>query len=607
MMRGSIHRAWLVASLVGFGMGTPVAHGQQPHTPGSSPGAATDGSAITETPAPAPDPAPASRSAPPPAPNDNQARVTLSLTDPSPVIGLSGETMLTVDVDNPPLHPMPMPRILCSVGQIEDLSREGPARFTARYILPTSRFPQPAILVAEFPDPRSPLRGMVAIRLRAATTYSFRTDPGAQGTLRVGDRDFGPRTAGADGRVQVPVVVPPGVDFATARSVNQYGKSTEQIVDLRVPYSQRLLFAAPESLRAGAVGEVAVYAVEPSGRPANAAMIVLRAGKNRVHPLGSRLAGEARFLVGAPTVLRQRSMRIEAQLKDQNTTLIATRIALLPGDAAGLALEPEAHHLARSPGSSMRVFLGAEDAFGNPVDAGRTSVLVDGKPAAVQTDASGVPMVTVQSPQPIGRREEVVVEGVLDRAVALRRIPVGVRPRLRSETLDLIAYPRYTVTPRMGVLTNFGPLAGATFFVDGLVCPSRRDQGLALGLSLGLIESRFTASSASGISRTSLSTIPLSVQVRQHWVHDRAFAGVSASAGVAVAIARVSTYGFTTTGRSVGAAAEAAVEAGFLFRTGHLVASLRYVGIYLSDFSSGEHMASNAGGAMADLGYRIVW
>jgi hypothetical protein len=516
--------------------------------------------------------------------------------------------LLSIDVENPPTTPMPMPRMLCSVGQIEDLGRDGPARFTARYILPSGRFPQPAILVAEFPDLRGPLRGMIAVGLRAAATPSFRTDPGAQVTLRVGDRDFGPQVAPADGVVRVPVVVPPGVNFAIARSVNQHGKFSEGMVDLRVPYSQRLLFAAPETLVAGEVGEVAVYAVEPSGRPANAAVIELRAGKNRVQPLGSRTPGEARFLVSAPTILRQKTMRIEAQLKEQSTTRVATRIALLPGPAAGLVLEPEAPHLERKPTSSLRVFLGAEDAFGNPVDAGRAGVLINGQPASVQAGTDGQPMVVVRAQEPAIPHAEVVVEGVLDRGHAFARIPIGARIRPAGpQASNVIAYPRRTLTPRLGVLTNFGPLVGATLFVDGFVYPSARDRGLGLGLGLGFIESRFAAESAGGISNIDLSTFPLSFQIRQQWAYGRAFAGVGAGAGFAVSVARVHSYGATTVSSSFGGIAEASVEGGLLLRKAHLVLAVRYVGLYLSDFSGGDRVAGSAGGAVMDVGYRLVW
>jgi hypothetical protein len=533
--------------------------------------------------------------------------VTLSLADPSPVIGVTGETELRIEVTDPPESPMPLPRVLCSAGQIEDLGREGPSTFTARYILPSGRFPQPAILVAEFGNSRWPLRGMTPVRLRAAATPSLRTDPGAQVTLRVGDRDFGPQTAPADGVVHVPVVVPPGVEFATARSLNQHGKTTEQMLDLRVPYSQRLLFVPPEALVAGAVAEVAVYAVETSGHAANASTLVMRAQGAKVHPLGSRVAGEARFLVTAPTILKEKSLRLEAQLKGQGTTRVATRIALVPAKAAGLSLEPEAPYLARDGRTALRVFLGAEDAYGNPVDAGRADVLVDGKAALVTSSDNGEPMIVVSAPAGSGRRE-VIVEGVLDDGHAIRRIPIGVRqgPARRNRPLAILS-PRYTLTPRLGMLWNLGTEAGATFFVEAAAYRSTRHPDFGMGFSLGIVESWFDAESAGGITRTSLATLPALFEIHRRFVGSHSFLALGAGAGFAVSFARMRSYGATVTGHGYGAALEAIVESGFLLGNAHLVFSLRYLAVYLAELSSHDHISGNAAGAVVDIGYRLVW
>jgi len=534
-----------------------------------------------------------------------QPVVTLTLADPSPVIGVTGETELRIEVTDPPSDPMPMPRVLCSVGQIEDLGREGPARFTARYILPAGRFPQPTIIVAEFANLMWPLRGMIAVQLRAATTEHLHTDPGVQVTLRVGDRDFGPQIAQADGWVHIPVVVPPGVEFAAARAVNQRGKATEQMLDLHVPYAQRVLFAAPDVLVAGNIAEVAVYAVDPSGHPASGGDLILRAGDAKVHPLGSRVPGEARFLVRAPTILREKSLRIEAQLKGQSTTRVATRIALVPAPATGLTLEPEAPYLGRAPGASLRVFLGAEDVFGNPVDAGRAEVLVGGEPAWVKADADGEPVVVVQTPaQPAPK--EVVVEGVLDMGYAIRRIPIGImqrppRPKYATEQPS----PHYTLTPRLGLLWNLGDATGATLFVDALAFRSPRHPDFGVGLSLGLVQSWFATESASGIARASLATLPILVRVHYRAHAGRAFLGLGAGVGFAMAWARTRTYGATIVGNSYGAAGDASIETGIRLRHGQCVASLRYLAVYLDTFSSGDRISGNAGGAMLDVGYRL--
>ena len=544
--------------------------------------------------------------APPAPPQKTRPSVTLTLAEPSPVIGVTGETELRIEVTDGPSEPMPMPRVLCSVGQIEDLGREGPASFTARYILPAGRFPQPAIIVAEFANLSWPLRGMTTVRLRAATTPSLRTDPGAQVTLRVGDRDFGPQTAPADGVVHIPVVVPPGVEFATARSVNQHGKAAEQILDLRVPYSQRVLFSAPDLLVAGSVAEVAVYAVEPSGRPANGGSLILRAADAKVHPLGSRMPGEARFLVRAPTILREKSLRIEAQIKGQSTTRMATRIALVPAPATGLTLEPEAPHLGRTPGSSLRVFLGAEDVFGNLVDAGRAEVLVNGEAAQVKADVDGEPMVVVKTPAPSGGRQDVVVEGVLDMGYAIRRIPIGIRQRApRPLPVEAGPPPRYTLTPRLGLLWNLGDATGATLFIDALAFRSARYPNFGVGLSLGLAQSWFAGENASGITRASLATLPILFRVQYRASLGRTFLGLGAGVGFAMSWIRAQSYGATIVGNSYGAAGEASFETGFRLRQGSFVASLRYLAVYLDTFSSGDRIAGNAAGAVLDIGYRL--
>jgi hypothetical protein len=534
--------------------------------------------------------------------------VTLTLADPSPVIGVTGETELRIEVTHPSELPVPLPRVLCSAGHVEDLGREGPATFTARYILPSGRFPQPAILVAEFASPRGLLRGFSPVRLRAAATPALRTDPGAQVTLHVDDRDFGPQTAPADGMVHIPVVVPPGVEFATARSVNQHGKATEQVLDLRVPYSQRLLFVPPATLAAGTVAEVAVYAVDSSGRPANAATLVMRAQEAKVQPLGSRVAGEARFLVTAPTVLKDKYLRLEAQIRNQRTTRIVSRVPLVPAKAAELSLSPEAPYLARGGRTDLRVFLNAEDAYGNPVDASRADVMVDGKAAEVKATDDGEPMVMVSPPTGSGRRN-VVVEGVLDDGHAIRRIPIGIRrPRPMVRPPTNLA-PRYTLTPSLGLLWNLGPEAGAAFSIEAAAYRSARLPNLGLGLSLAVVQSWFDTSSQGGITRTTLTTVPLLFEVHQRFLfrRARAYVGLSAGAGFAAGIGRLRTYGTTVTGHGFGAALEGGLESVFMLGDAHLVLSLRYLAVYLDKLSSGDRITGNAAGATAGLGYRLIW
>jgi hypothetical protein len=216
-------------------------------------------------------------------------------------------------------------------------------------------------------------------------------------------------------------------------------------------------------------------------------------------------------------------------------------------------------------------------------------------------------MVVVQTPaQSAGAPKEVVVEGVLDTGYAIRRIPIGIKLRPpRAKYPGEQPSPRYTLTPRLGLLWNLGDAAGATLFVDALAFRSPRHPDFGVGLTLGLVQSWFAAESASGITRASLATLPILVRVHYRANAGRAFLGAGAGVGFAMAWARTRTYGSTIAGSSYGAAGDASVETGIHLRHGQFVASVRYLAVYLDTFSSGDRISGNAGGAMIDVGYRL--
>ena len=538
-----------------------------------------------------------------------EPRVTLSLEDPSPIIGVAGETLLRIEVLDAPTTPMPIPRVLCSVGQVEDLSREGDTIFTARYILPAGRFPQPSILVAEFAIPSGSLRGLLISRLRAATTVMAHSDPGTQMTVRVGDKEFGPQTAPANGWVRMPVVVPPGVDFAIARSENKHGKATESVRELRVPYSRQVLLVAPERLAAGQIGEAVVYAVEPSGRPAPSAQLTLQSvPKLNLQPLGGRIPGEARFVFQAPKVLSDKAIDLQAMLGGQTTTFVKSRVALVPARPSGVTLDAESDHLDTEPGKELRVFLGAEDGYGNVVDAGKASVLVDGIPTAVRSSETGTPMVIVKTPRHSQHQRTVDVEAVLDGRYATLDLPIGWPSDPKTDSYERALRPRATVLPKVGTLWNLGKANGLTLFIEGMRHRQRTLPGFGLGLSAGLVLTWFNAQNSQGVSESTIGSLPLLAILSHRFAFDRWIVGGTVGAGFCLSIASVAGFkNYRTTGYSFGTAGSASIEAGRLLTTGHLVASLRYLFLYLDKFSTGDQIMNNAGGLVAEVGYRQTY
>ncbi len=103
--------------------------------------------------------------------------------------------------------------------------------------------------------------GFAALPLSGGGDAEVRTRPGAVVSVSIGPETFGPLRAGADGTAVVPVVVPPGVDFA-----QQGGR----LIDLHVPRTRTVQLAPLDRELAADRDqeiEIAVAAVSRAGEP----------------------------------------------------------------------------------------------------------------------------------------------------------------------------------------------------------------------------------------------------------------------------------------------------------------------------------------------------
>src|SRR5436190_6391953 len=110
----------------------------------------------------------------------------------------------------------------CGAGSVEELRQVAPGEWRALWRAPKSLAPRVALIVVRSGD----AAGFVALPLSGGGDAEVRTRPGAVVSVEIGAERFGPIRAGPDGSALVPVVVPPGVDFA------QQG---ERLIDLHVP------------------------------------------------------------------------------------------------------------------------------------------------------------------------------------------------------------------------------------------------------------------------------------------------------------------------------------------------------------------------------------
>ncbi len=530
--------------------------------------------------------------------------VVLSLASTSPVLGIDAETDLRIVATGDFPWPLPMPRIVCSAGRIEDVVREGPTSFSARFVLPPTRFPQVALIIADLSHDALVLHGTLTVRLRAAASPAFRTDPGAKVTVQVGDKEFGPVIARRDGSIHVPVVVPPGIDFALARSVNRHGKSSQQLIDLKIPPSRRMLILAPEKLAAGSAGEVVVMAADANGQPLPPSAVTLTSSGPRPQPLGGRNLGEARFLVRAPAVLVDPTLHLEASLRNQPEINEEVDLILVPAPTSQLILEREPLPPEPGPLRSLRLVLSTKDVFGNPTDPGDASTLVDGKPVAARSTMDGRAILTVRPPASMVG-DTIEVEAALENAYAVDHVPLSLFQRKRPP--DPFLPTRFTVTPRLGLMWNTQQQPGATVLVEGLFSFRPGPNGLAVGLAAGYLHNRFSAGHDIGAGDVTLAQIPVLALARYR--HRLQRIGLSGGVGLGTAIvqSRIGVFDRTLSGYSMAFAWEASAEVSFLWFRSQAVMGLRYLSLRPGEFSSGDVILGDTGGLVLDAGYRYGW
>jgi len=174
-------------------------------------------------------------------------QVSIALEPVAPVKGQDKEARLMVRMvrpDGTPDDSGAPPVLRASVGQVEGLERTGPGTWQARYVLPQTRYPEVAILVAlsAWPHPQSihGAFGAVRVPLAASVDLPGESDPRASVSLEVAGKTFGPVRTGPDGRFRLPIIVPPGHRFALVRAVDDDGNTRRTRLDLKVPPTDRL-------------------------------------------------------------------------------------------------------------------------------------------------------------------------------------------------------------------------------------------------------------------------------------------------------------------------------------------------------------------------------
>ncbi len=363
--------------------------------------------------------------------------VTLTPARPKLLLGTDAEVTVTVDVRGPESESFVPVRALANVGTLEAPRAAGsPGHFIARYLPPAERHPQVALLVVELASGARRMHVAARIMLEGATVVPFHTSPGATVTMRVADRNFGPVVADRQGRVEIPIQVPPGIRAGTARAVDQYGAARETEVDLQQAPFPRVLVLAPPTLDVGSFSEIVLVAVELDGTPASSSRLTLGASAGLLHPLGAGALGEARFLFEAPRKLGSGAVALTALAAGPPPSRSDTAVAMRVGASTQLTISPSTRKLVVASGETARVAVSAHDAFGNPTNATGVAITVDGQPRPVTIGAGGLGTLTVDAPAKFNDRARISIEAKLGGIRTIEEIHVTGGPPTRI-TVDI--------------------------------------------------------------------------------------------------------------------------------------------------------------------------
>src|SRR5581483_2311938 len=122
------------------------------------------------------------------------AKVHAVITPARPhlVLGQESEMALAIEVrDNDTGVTFAPERAIASIGTIASVTAAGEGHFVARYIAPSARFPQAAIIVVDLAGGGQHLRATTCLPLYAATQMPFHTSPNASVAVRIENQTFG--------------------------------------------------------------------------------------------------------------------------------------------------------------------------------------------------------------------------------------------------------------------------------------------------------------------------------------------------------------------------------------------------------------------------------
>jgi len=273
-----------------------------------------------------------------------------------------------------------------SGGEVTNLTNMGGGKHTARFAAPKVNFPQFALVtLASAANPDGNF-GYQKVPLHGAVDYPVEASPNSSVMLKIEGKEYGPVKASTEGRANVPVVVPPGIDKATLVTIVD-GTSTEKGIDLRVPPTRLLsLFPLPKMVPSDSSLSVPVRTVilNADGSPNTNAALSMTVSSGTISAAKHVKSGiyEARWI--PPESDESSTATIEVKVGDGEVQNDSMDVELGPRRAAVIALSTDPAEIDEGV-KSAKVNYVVTSASGQPMDSQVLSVntlgaSIDGAP-----------------------------------------------------------------------------------------------------------------------------------------------------------------------------------------------------------------------------------
>lgn len=349
------------------------------------------------------------------------------------VLGPDSQTELTIRVFDPsgaPADQVP-PTLLASVGEIGQVRRSAPGKFTASYRAPATGSPRVAIILCRVRGRQGLIVGWTRVPLWGQGRVSVVTKPASRVVLRIGESAFGPVESDEVGRAELNILVPPGPKQGVAETIDRAGNQSKKTIDLGVlPFSRVAAFALDQAVVADGTQQsgLVAFAVDARGVALGDAPLTATAKRGLAGAVVQLAPGVYRIDYQAPAQVGEGSDQVVVQLANERASRVAVDIALTAGDpsAIAVAIEPTSYRA----GSSVRptLVLRATDSAGNPSSASLVDVDVEGGVLGVPTPALDGVAYPIEVDDHYRGRRQLVVRARATRGAARGQATLALHP-----------------------------------------------------------------------------------------------------------------------------------------------------------------------------------